>query len=141
MWTCGWWVIAEPQLCSTEVMPIRAPKCFGSAAIGGQLFDLDGTKFRQNPGIKNVPCALHSCRRFLSRYFAEVVLDGVRDCIRAVAKSTLRNLSLAVGPTLCGLLRLPIVENGYAVGLKRVIGGSDRLRRVNTTAAVAARDP
>ena len=26
-------VSAEPQLCSTEVMPIRAPRCFGSAAI------------------------------------------------------------------------------------------------------------
>jgi hypothetical protein len=25
--------MAEPQVCSTEVMPILAPKCFGSAAI------------------------------------------------------------------------------------------------------------
>jgi hypothetical protein len=33
MWTCGWWVSAEPQLCSTAVRPIRAPRCFGSAAI------------------------------------------------------------------------------------------------------------
>jgi hypothetical protein len=24
MWTCGWWVIAEPQLCSTAVVPIAA---------------------------------------------------------------------------------------------------------------------
>ena len=30
---CGWCVIAEPQVCSTEVIPIRAPRCFGSAAI------------------------------------------------------------------------------------------------------------
>jgi hypothetical protein len=33
MWTCRWRVIAEPKVCSTEVMPTRAPKCFGSAAI------------------------------------------------------------------------------------------------------------
>ena len=33
MWTCGWWVSAEPQVCSTAVMPIRAPRCLGSAAI------------------------------------------------------------------------------------------------------------
>jgi len=25
--------MAEPQVCSTEVMPILAPRCFGSAAI------------------------------------------------------------------------------------------------------------
>ena len=33
MWTCGWWVIAEPQVWSTAVMPMRAPRCRGSAAI------------------------------------------------------------------------------------------------------------
>jgi hypothetical protein len=33
MWMCGWWVIAEPQVGSTEVMPMRAPRCLGSAAI------------------------------------------------------------------------------------------------------------
>ena len=33
MWTCGWCVIAEPQVWSTAVMPMRAPRCFGSAAI------------------------------------------------------------------------------------------------------------
>ena len=33
MWTCGWWVRAEPQVCSTAVMPMRAPRCLGSAAI------------------------------------------------------------------------------------------------------------
>src|SRR6202022_4330832 len=33
MWTCGGWVMAGPQLCSTEVMPTRAPRCLGSAAI------------------------------------------------------------------------------------------------------------
>ena len=32
-WTCGWWVSAEPQVCSTAVRPMRAPRCFGSAAI------------------------------------------------------------------------------------------------------------
>ena len=32
-WTCGWWVSAEPQVCSMAVRPMRAPKCFGSAAI------------------------------------------------------------------------------------------------------------
>ena len=31
--TCGWWVIAEPQVWSTAVIPIRAPRCLGSAAI------------------------------------------------------------------------------------------------------------
>jgi len=35
MCTWGWWVSAEPQLCSTAVMPMRAPRCRGSAAIGG----------------------------------------------------------------------------------------------------------
>ena len=29
----GWCVIAEPQLCSTAVAPMRAPRCLGSAAI------------------------------------------------------------------------------------------------------------
>ena len=29
MWTCGWWVSADPQVCSTEVTPIRAPRVFG----------------------------------------------------------------------------------------------------------------
>jgi hypothetical protein len=33
MCTCGWWVSAEPQVCSTEVMPMWAPRCLGSAAI------------------------------------------------------------------------------------------------------------
>jgi hypothetical protein len=33
MCTCGWWVMAEPQLCNTDVMPMRAPRCFGSAAM------------------------------------------------------------------------------------------------------------
>src|ERR1019366_8940101 len=33
MWRCGWCVIAEPQVCSTLVSPIRAPRCLGSAAI------------------------------------------------------------------------------------------------------------
>src|SRR5438270_814117 len=33
MWRCGWWVIAEPQLWSTAVAPMRAPRCLGSAAI------------------------------------------------------------------------------------------------------------
>jgi hypothetical protein len=33
MWTCGWWVSADPQVCCTEVAPIRAPRCLGSAAI------------------------------------------------------------------------------------------------------------
>ena len=32
MWTCGWWVIAEPQVCSTAVTPMRAPRCL---RIGG----------------------------------------------------------------------------------------------------------
>jgi len=29
----GWWVSADPHVCSTDVTPIRAPKCLGSAAI------------------------------------------------------------------------------------------------------------
>src|SRR5260370_40372287 len=33
MGTCGGCVSAEPQLCSTAVRPIRAPRGFGSAAI------------------------------------------------------------------------------------------------------------
>ena len=33
MWMCGWWVIAEPQLWSTAVAPMRAPRCLGSAAM------------------------------------------------------------------------------------------------------------
>src|SRR5919106_1139078 len=39
MWTCGWWVIAEPQVWSTAVMPMRAPRCFGSAAIVSSASD------------------------------------------------------------------------------------------------------
>ena len=33
MWTCGWWVSAEPQVCNTVVSPTRAPRCLGSAAM------------------------------------------------------------------------------------------------------------
>ena len=33
MCTWGWCVIAEPQVCSTAVTPMRAPRCLGSAAI------------------------------------------------------------------------------------------------------------
>jgi hypothetical protein len=32
IWTCGWLVIAEPQVWSTAVAPMRAPRCLGSAA-------------------------------------------------------------------------------------------------------------
>src|SRR5262249_23213424 len=34
MYTWGWWVIAEPQVCRTAVMPTLAPKCLGPAAMG-----------------------------------------------------------------------------------------------------------
>ena len=27
MCTCGWWVMVEPQVCSTTMMPMRAPRC------------------------------------------------------------------------------------------------------------------
>src|SRR5205823_4984045 len=37
MWRCGWWVIAEPQLWSTAVKPMRAPRCLGSAAMVSSL--------------------------------------------------------------------------------------------------------
>src|SRR5712692_1893247 len=33
MWRCGWWVIAEPQVWSTAVRPMRAPRCLGSVAM------------------------------------------------------------------------------------------------------------
>ena len=33
MWTWGWWVSAEPQVCRTLVMPTRAPRRLGSAAM------------------------------------------------------------------------------------------------------------
>ena len=33
MWMCGWWVSADPQVWSTAVMPMRAPRYFGSAAM------------------------------------------------------------------------------------------------------------
>ena len=33
MWMWGWCVRAEPHVCSTAVIPIRAPRCCGSAAI------------------------------------------------------------------------------------------------------------
>src|SRR5258707_4801499 len=33
MCTWGWWVMVEPQLLSTAVMPVQAPRCLGSAAV------------------------------------------------------------------------------------------------------------
>jgi hypothetical protein len=33
MWMCGWWVIAEPQVCKTLVRPTFAPILLGSAAM------------------------------------------------------------------------------------------------------------
>src|SRR5215471_10257350 len=32
IWACGWWVSADPQVWSTAVSPMRAPRCLGSAA-------------------------------------------------------------------------------------------------------------
>ena len=32
-WTWGWWSRFCPQVCSTAVMPISAPRCFGSVAM------------------------------------------------------------------------------------------------------------
>ena len=34
-----WCVIADPQVWSTAVMPMRAPRCFGSAAIVSTVSD------------------------------------------------------------------------------------------------------
>src|ERR1700720_3593065 len=39
MCTCGWWVIAEPQLWRTDRKPIRAPRCLGSAAMVSMVSD------------------------------------------------------------------------------------------------------
>src|SRR5438046_227813 len=33
IWAWGWWVSADPQVWSTAVSPMRAPRCLGSAAI------------------------------------------------------------------------------------------------------------
>ena len=33
MWACGWWVSVDPQVWSTAVSPMRAPRCLGSAAM------------------------------------------------------------------------------------------------------------
>src|SRR5271163_598422 len=33
MCTCGWCVSAEPHVCSTDMKPMRAPRCLGVAAI------------------------------------------------------------------------------------------------------------
>src|SRR6516162_1774645 len=33
IWACGWWVSADPQVWRTEVSPMRAPRCLGSAAM------------------------------------------------------------------------------------------------------------
>lgn len=41
MWTCGWWVMAEPQVWSTAVIPMRAPRCFLSAAIVSIVSDAE----------------------------------------------------------------------------------------------------
>ena len=59
MCTCGWWVIAEPQVCSTAVMPMRAPRCLGSAAI---------VQHRLGRGLEQQivdrrPCSGRRCRR------------------------------------------------------------------------------
>jgi hypothetical protein len=81
---------------------------------------LDDPALRQDPGIENILCALHSGRRFLSGNFAEIVFDSVRDRIGAVAKSALRNLSLTVGPTPGVLLCLPIIEDVDVICLSRV---------------------
>jgi len=69
-------------------------------AIGSQLFDPDGAKFRQDPGIENILCALHRNGRLLSGYFTEIVLDGVCDRIGTITKPTVRNLTLTVVYTL-----------------------------------------
>jgi len=35
-WTWGWVVSAEPQVWSTAVRPMRAPRCFRIGGDGGQ---------------------------------------------------------------------------------------------------------
>ena len=52
MWTCGWWVIAEPQLWSTAVAPMRAPRCRGSAAIVSSVSAVVRNRDRRPP-----PCS------------------------------------------------------------------------------------
>jgi hypothetical protein len=51
IWTCGWWVSAEPQLCSTAVRPIRAPRCFGSAAIVISVSAAASNRVGEMPGV------------------------------------------------------------------------------------------
>lgn len=36
-WTCGWCVSAEPQVWSTVVRPMRAPRCLGSAVMVSRI--------------------------------------------------------------------------------------------------------
>jgi hypothetical protein len=33
IWTFGWWIMVDPYVCRTALMPVRAPRCFRSAAI------------------------------------------------------------------------------------------------------------
>jgi hypothetical protein len=58
MCTCGWWVIAEPQLRSTAVMPRRAPRCFASAAIVSMASEAARNNRSRPPGINSSVSAL-----------------------------------------------------------------------------------
>jgi len=52
MWTWGWWVSVEPQVCRTDVMPMLAPslpdlrglKRHGTYASGARCPELSGRR-------------------------------------------------------------------------------------------------
>src|SRR5271166_1763031 len=67
--TCGWWVRVEPQVCSTAVMPILAPRRLGLAAMASVVSAAEGARHGRGPatsasaGPLLVRVVLFSCLR------------------------------------------------------------------------------
>src|SRR5581483_8032986 len=77
----------------------------------------------------------------LGRDLGEIVRHGVLDGVRALAHAAGGDQPLPLAPLPRPVLRLPIVEHLHAVGIDRVVRGSDRRRVVRLCAAIVARDP
>jgi hypothetical protein len=111
----------------THALRLGPACCAAGEPVQRQLLELDGSEFRQDPGIENILCPAHGGRALFGEDLGEIVLHGVRDAVGAFAHHApaIQPLPLAAAPGV--LLGLPVVEHLDAVGAERVIGDAERL--------------
>jgi hypothetical protein len=101
--------------------------CAAGEPVQRQLLELDGSEFRQDPGIENILCPAHGGRALFGGDLGEIVLHGVCDAVGAFAHHALGDQPLPLAPAPGVLLGLPVVEHLDAVGAERVISEVERL--------------